>query len=53
MKKLNKKKKVMKKKINGLKKQISDKVKEIKNLKHTVDELYKSSLFKKNRLSVS
>lgn len=34
-------------KINGLKNQMSDKVKEIKNLKHTIDELYKSLLFKK------
>ena len=36
-----------KEKISGLKKQINDKVKEIKNLKQMIDELYKSLLFKK------
>ena len=36
-----------KEKISGLKKQINDKVKEIKNLKNMIDELYKSLLFKK------
>ena len=36
-----------KEKINVLKKQLNDKVKEIKNLKQKIDELYKSLLFKK------